>query len=108
MDTTQRWKGKNKDTVIGWDTNELNGSKMQIIFSMSSQLWITVHITEELQKYKVATCKITQGRKYNYSQLYDMLTAPPPPPPPPSPESSTNEALFADELAASLSQINLT
>jgi len=125
-------KGKNKDAVIGWETNELNGSKMQISFSMSSQLWITVNVTEELQKYKVATCKITKGRKYNYSQLYDMLTTPiiiepdkssivsrpafsrqSPPPPPPSPESSLEPPAIADEsgtdeLAASLSQINLT
>jgi hypothetical protein len=47
------------------------GTSMSITFSMSSQLWIDVKITEELKKFVVASCRVHRGRKYNYIQLYE-------------------------------------
>ena len=68
-------RGKNKDAVTGWDTETLNGSSMSITFSMSSQLWIRVNITDELKKFVVASCRVTRGRKMNYIQLYENSSA---------------------------------
>lgn len=64
-------KGKNKDTIIGWETDVLDGSSMSITFSMSSQLWIHVNITDEMKKFIVGSCYVNRGRKYNYIQLYE-------------------------------------
>jgi len=64
-------RGKNKGHIIGWETDILNGSKMSITFSMSSQLWIHVNITEEIKKFIVASCTVKRGRMYNYIQFYD-------------------------------------
>ena len=63
--------GKNKDDVVGWETDTINGSSMSITFSMSSQLWIDVNITEEMKKFIVGSCHVNRGRKYNYIQLYE-------------------------------------
>lgn len=63
--------GKNKDAITGWETNKINGSSMSITFSMSSQLWINVNITEDIKKYIVGSCIVNRGRKYNYIQLYE-------------------------------------
>jgi len=63
--------GKNKDTIVGWETDVLNGSKMSITFSMSSQLWLDVSVTEEMRQFIVGSCRVSRGRKYNYIQLYD-------------------------------------
>lgn len=63
--------GKNKDTIVGWETDVLNGSKMSITFSMSSQLWLDVSVTEEMRRFIVGSCRVSRGRKYNYIQLYD-------------------------------------
>lgn len=63
--------GKNKGATTGWETDLLNGSSMSITFSMSSQLWINVNITEEMKKFVVGSCRVNRGRKYNYIQLYD-------------------------------------
>lgn len=65
--------GKNRDAITGWETDTFNGSCMSITFSMSSQLWIHVNITDDLIKYIVGSCIINRGRKYNYIQLCDML-----------------------------------
>ena len=62
---------KNKGEITGWETDELNGSSMFIIFSMSSQLWMRVHITEEMKKYIVGSCRVDIGRKYNYIELFE-------------------------------------
>ena len=67
-----RKKGNNKDTITGWETNDINGSRMSITFSMSSQLWIDINITEELKQFIVSSCHVNRGRKFNYIQLYDM------------------------------------
>jgi hypothetical protein len=66
-------RGKNKDTQIGWNTNEINGCKMSVTFSMSSQLWIHIGITEEIKKYIVSTCTIVNKPSLNYIQLLDKL-----------------------------------
>jgi hypothetical protein len=62
---------KNKGEITGWETNELNGSSMSITFSMSSQLWMKFHVTEEMKKYIVGSCRVNVGRKYNYIQLFE-------------------------------------
>lgn len=64
--------GKNKDAVIGWKTNTLDGSYMSITFSMSSQLWIHINITEDMKKYIVGSCIVNRKRMYNYIELYDL------------------------------------
>jgi hypothetical protein len=64
--------GKNKDKVIGWETNSLQGSYMTITFSMSSQLW--VHVSQEcvmnMEEYKMGSAS-SVPRKYNYIQLFE-------------------------------------
>jgi len=63
--------GKNKGINIGWETNTIEGSSMAITFSMSSQLWIDVLITEEIKKYIVGSCNANKETRINYMQLYD-------------------------------------
>lgn len=63
--------GKNKSLETGWETNTINGSSMSITFSMSSQLWIDLHITEEMKQFIIGSCSVKIGRKYNYIQLYE-------------------------------------
>jgi hypothetical protein len=63
--------GKKKNTITGWETNILNGSSMSISFTMSSQLWINVNITEEMKKFIAGTCIVNIGKKTNYIQIYD-------------------------------------
>ena len=63
--------GTKKGDITGWETNEVNGSKMSITFSMSSQLWMDIHITDEMKEFLVASCKVDKGRKYNYIQLFE-------------------------------------
>lgn len=67
-------RGKNKDTQVGWNTNEINGCKMSITFSMSSQLWIYIKMTEEIKKFIVASATVENKPKYNYIDLFDKLT----------------------------------
>lgn len=64
-------RGKGTQTVTGWETDVQNGSSMSITFSMSSQLWMHVNITEEIKKFVVASCRVPRGRKYTYIQLYE-------------------------------------
>ena len=64
-------KGKNTGAKTGWETDSLNGSSMSITFSMSSQLWIDLHITEEMKQFIIGSCRVNIGRKYNYIQLYE-------------------------------------
>jgi len=68
--------GKNKGSITGWETDVRNGSSMSITFSMSSQLWIDVNITEEMKKFVVGSCRVNRGRKYNYIQLYEKEPTP--------------------------------
>jgi hypothetical protein len=63
--------GKNKDEIVGWKTNTVAGSSMSVTFSMSSQLWLDIAVTEELQSFMISSCKVPLGKKYNYIQLYE-------------------------------------
>ena len=63
--------GKNKGTVTGWETNTVQGSSMSITFSMSSQLWMDISITEEMKPFIVGSTRVQRGKKYNYIQLYE-------------------------------------
>jgi hypothetical protein len=64
---------KKKDTQVGWHTNIINGSKMSIIFSMSSQLWIHIEMTEEIEKFIIARTIVENKPKFNYIDLIDKL-----------------------------------
>lgn len=64
-------RGKNEGAPTGWETDIINGSSMSITFSMSSQLWMDVTITDEMRKFMVGSCRINRGRKYTYLQLYE-------------------------------------
>ena len=64
-----------KSIMTGWETNTINGSKMSIIFSMSSQLWIKLNITDEIKKYLISSCLVNRGKKYNYIELYDKYNS---------------------------------
>ena len=66
-------RGKNKDAQVGWNTNEINGCKMSITFSMSSQLWIHIEMTEEIKKFIIASATVSNKPKYNYIELVDKL-----------------------------------
>jgi len=77
---TYEWKpmigkrGKKKDEQVGWQTNIVNGSSMSISFSMSSQLWISINITEEMkQQYVVAKTQATKKIMMDYIQLSDKF-----------------------------------
>ena len=48
-------RGKNTGSQIGWNTISSDEGSMSITFSMSSQLWINVKVTEEMKKFIVAT-----------------------------------------------------
>ena len=43
-------RGKNKDVQVGWNTNKIDGCSMKITFSMSSQLWIEIEMSEDIKK----------------------------------------------------------
>jgi hypothetical protein len=64
---------KKKDTQVGWHTNIINGSKMSITFSMSSQLWIHIEMTEEIEKFIIARAIVENKPKFNYINLIDKL-----------------------------------
>jgi hypothetical protein len=66
-------KGKNKDTQIGWHTNKINGSKMSINFSMSSQLWIHIEMTDDIKKCIIASAETNSKPKYNYIDIADKF-----------------------------------
>jgi hypothetical protein len=66
-------RGKNKDCHLGWTTQELpGGSKMNVAFSMSSQLWVRVAMTEDILSFRVASCVVNNTPKYNYIDLLNM------------------------------------
>ena len=69
-------QGKNKDAVVGWETNVVDGSHMSITFSMSSQLWMYIQVTEAMKEFVVGTCSVKKGRKYDYIQLLELLDPP--------------------------------
>lgn len=66
-------KGNNKGIQVGWNTNTVNGCKMSITFSMSSQLWIQIEMNEELKSFIIASTTINKKQKYNYIDICNML-----------------------------------
>jgi hypothetical protein len=61
-------RGKNKDSQVGWHTNVIDGCKMSITFSMSSQLW--VHLDAEAVKlFVISTSKASCTPTLNYIDL---------------------------------------
>ena len=64
-------RGKGKDVQVGWNTNVVNGCSMKISFSMSSQLWMHIEMTEELKKYVIASSTVSNKPTFNYIQLFD-------------------------------------
>jgi hypothetical protein len=68
-------RGKKKDEQIGWKSNEINGSKMSISFVMSSQLWLSISVTDNIKSFIVSTCKVnTKKPLFNYSEIYEMFS----------------------------------
>lgn len=63
--------GKNKGEIVGWETNTVAGSSMSISFSMSSQLWLDIAVTDQMKSFIVGSCEVTIGKKYNYIELYE-------------------------------------
>jgi len=67
-------RGKNKDAQVGWRTNVINGSSMSISFSMSSQLWMSVNVTEEMKAtYIVASSQVEKKTMMDYVSLSDQF-----------------------------------
>ena len=66
-------KGSKKDTVVGWETNIVMGSRMDITYSMSSQLWIHLSITPELRTHIVASCTVSNTPKLSYLALCEKF-----------------------------------
>lgn len=67
--------GKKKDEQIGWKTNEVNGSKMSISFVFSSQLWLSIAVTDDLRKFIISSCKVNTTKPlFNYSEIYEMFS----------------------------------
>lgn len=62
-------RGKNKDAQVGWNTNEINGCKMSVTFSMSSQLWMHINMSEEIKQFIVASTNVNKTPSFNYIQL---------------------------------------
>jgi hypothetical protein len=58
-------KEKNKDNQIGWATNKINGCNMSITFSMSSQLWIHIEMSEDIKKFIIASVIVENKPKFN-------------------------------------------
>jgi len=66
--------GKNINAQIGWHTNIVNGSSMSIRFSMASQLWLSIHFTDEMKKkYKIASIDIQKGPHTDYYSLCESI-----------------------------------
>ena len=64
-------QGKNKDCQVGWHTNIINGCKMSITFSMSSQLWMHIEMTEDIKKFIISSVEVSNTPKYNYISFYN-------------------------------------
>ena len=67
-------KGKNAEQQVGWKTNEINGCKMTITFSMSSQLWIHIEMTEDIKNFIIASATVQKKQRYNYIELAEKLS----------------------------------
>jgi hypothetical protein len=70
-------RGANKGKQVGWETNTVSGSTMKISFSMSSQLWMHLAITEDMDKFVVGRATAPSQKRYNYIELFGMLSKSP-------------------------------
>ena len=61
-------RGKNKDSQVGWHTNTIDGCKMSITFSMSSQLWVHIDAAAVAQ-FVIASEKVNCKPTLNYIDL---------------------------------------
>jgi len=64
---------KNKGAVMGWETGKLNGSSMSITFAMSSQLWMEVYLTENMEGFRIGSCTVEKKKPMTYIELFDKL-----------------------------------
>ena len=66
-------RGINKGKQIGWETDIFNDCKMNIRFSMSSQLWLKINISE-IKKYIISeVCCVLVNNQIDYIDLYNKL-----------------------------------
>ena len=65
-------RGRKTGEIVGWKTDTVNGSKMSISFSMSSQLWITLSVTEQLKEFIVASVTVKKQAKLNYIDIFNL------------------------------------
>jgi len=65
--------GPKKGEVVGWETNEVEGSHMSITYSMSSQLWIHLAVTPELRTHIVGSCTVSSKPALSYLKLGEMF-----------------------------------
>lgn len=61
-------RGKNKDAQVGWHTNVIDGCKMSVTFSMSSQLWIHID-SAAMTPFVIASSKAACKPTLNYIDL---------------------------------------
>ncbi len=66
-------KGKKKDEVVGWVTNVTDGCFMDITFSMSSQLWMHIQLTDALRAFIVGSATVKKERTMDYISLTDFI-----------------------------------
>lgn len=66
-------RGEKKGKQTGWISNNLNNCQMKITFSMSSQLWIKIDISN-IYQYQISkvNCNINDNT-IDYIDLYDKL-----------------------------------
>jgi hypothetical protein len=69
--------GKTKSNIgnqTGWNTNHIEGSSMKIVFSMSSQLWLHIEMTNEIKKYIIASVTIRKSSHFDFISLFEKLS----------------------------------
>lgn len=57
--------------MSGWETNTINGSCMSVRFSLASELWISLNLTDEVKNFIVSSCDVNIGKQLNYIQFYE-------------------------------------
>lgn len=68
--------GKSKSNIgnqTGWNTNTIDGSSMKIVFSMSSQLWLHIEMTNEIKKYIIASITIEKSSQFDFISLFEKF-----------------------------------
>lgn len=71
--STYEWhlKYKKNGDLSGWETNIVNGSSMFVNFTMSSELWINLTITDDVKKFIVGSCDANTVSRMNYIDFYE-------------------------------------